>query len=406
MASTQYYYSKWFNSLLKATMGRYLLKRFHVKIYNEKTRDLKPPYLIISNHVGTWDPFILSLGVPDPVYFVISDAHFRHFWLRQVLRLVGGIPKSKQIADSSTIRAILGIIKNNGVIGLYPEGARNWDLKNIPVSYPTAKLIKSLKVPVVATAMEGAGLTKPRWARSSRNGYINMNYSLLLTPEQIREMSTDEIYQKIVEGIHVNEYEWQEKSRVPFKGKNLAEYLDILLVVCPRCKTLCSMHSHGNNLSCTHCGYEVEYDEYGYLLTHDEPYFLNPQTWSEWQNSWLHDLFQKEEFTSGEKALFSDVKTKLFTGKRRGKLRQYYWLGKVELFFNRIVFTPERGKDYVFPIDQITGVNVQNNNKFEFYYDNNLYRFKFTTQHKSIYKYELAFGLIERIKSENRSKQD
>lgn len=403
MASRQYYYSKWFNALLRATFGRYLKKRFHVNINNEQIKGLKPPYLIISNHVGAWDPFLLSMGVPDPIYFVISDAHFRHFWLKQVLKLVGGIPKSKQIADSGTIRAILSVIKSKGVVGLYPEGARNWDLKNIPVSYPTAKLIKNLKVPVVSTVMEGAGLTKPRWARSSRSGCINLNYTLLLTPEQIVEMSTDEIYQKVVEGIRLNEYDWQEKNRMPFRGKNLAEYLDMFLVVCPRCKSLCSLFSHGNTLSCTHCGYAVEYDEYGYFSTDAEPFFLNPQTWSEWQTSWLYELFSNSEYTSGEKALFSDVKTKLFTGKRRGRLRQYNWLGKVELFFDRIVFTPEKGKDYVFPIDQITGVNVQNNNKFEFYYNSNLYRFKFTTQHKSIYKYELAFQLVEKIKNTPKS---
>lgn len=405
MASRQYYYSMWMNSLLRVTFGRYLAKRFNVNVFNDSIRDLKPPYLVISNHVGTWDPFLLSLGIPEPIYFVISDAHFRHFWLRQVLKLVGGIPKSKNIADSSTIRAILSIIKNNGVIGLYPEGARNWDLKNIPVIYPTAKLIKSLKIPVVATAMEGAGLTKPRWARSTRYGLINMKYNLLLTPEQIKELSVDEIYQKVVEGIHINEYEWQEKIMVPFRGKNLAEYLDMFLVVCPRCKSLCSLHSHGNTLSCTHCGYAVEYNEYGYLNTDAEPYFHTPQAWSDWQNSWLYDLFRQSEYTSGEKPLFSDTGTKLFTGKRRGRLRQYNWLGKVDLYFDRIVLTPEKGDKYVFPIAQITGMNVQNNNKFEFYFNNNLYRFKFTTQHKSIYKYELAFHLIGQIKNSNDNDQ-
>lgn len=398
MASRRFYYSKWLNHLLKATFGVYLKKRFHVRIFNEETRDLKPPYLVIGNHIGTWDPFLMSMGIPDPIYFVISDAHFRHFWLRQVLKLVGGIPKSKAIADSGTIRAILGIIKNNGIIGLYPEGARNWDLKNIPVLYPTAKLVKTLKVPVVATVMEGAGLTRPRWARSSREGIINLNYSILLTPEQIKQMTPDEIYQKIIDGIKMNEYEWQEKNMVPFRGKNLAEYLDMFLVACPRCKSLCALHSHENTLSCTQCGYSVCYNEFGFLTTDEEPYFHTPQTWSDWQNSFLFELFSRDEYTSCIKPLFSDTQTKLFTGRRRGKLRQYNWLGKVELFFDRFVFTPEKGKAYIFPVDRMTGVNIQNNNKFEFYYCDKLYRFKFTTQHKSVYKYELAFSLIEKIK--------
>ncbi len=395
VASGKYYFSKWFNKFLKATFGKFLTLRFNVKYNTEKIQHLEPPYLIIGNHVGAWDPFLMSLGISEPVYFVISDAHFRHFWLKQVLKLVGGIPKSKHLADSGTIRAILSIKKNNGVIGLYPEGARNWDLKNVPVFYATAKLAKLLNIPVVNTLMEGAGLTRPRWARSSRTGIINMNYSILFKPGDIEKMSVDEIYQGIINGIHFNEYEWQDRNMIRFRGKNLAEFLDMFLVVCPRCKALCSMYSHKNTLTCVKCGYSVNYTEYGYLDGNDEPYFNNPQTWSDWQSSYLSSLFSQTEYTSGGKALFSDTDAMLFTGKRRSPLRQYKSRGKVELFHDRFVFTPKKGSIYTFPLHKLSGMNVQNNNKYEFYYEDILYRFRFTTQHKSIYKYELAVQIIK-----------
>lgn len=400
MSQIKYRYSKWFNKFLKATLGTYLKIRFNVRIYNEDIRGLKPPYLVIGNHVGAWDPFLVSMGIKEPVYFVISDAHFRHFWLRQVFKLVGGISKTKKLADSGTIRAIISIKKANGVIGLYPEGARNWDLKNLPVFYATAKLIKNLKIPVVNTLMEGAGFTRPRWGRSSRTGVINLKYSILLTPEEIGNLSVDEIYSKVIEGISFNEYEWQNKNMIRFKGRNKAEFLDLFLVVCPRCKSLCTMRSRKDSFYCTECGYSVEYDDYGYLNTNDEPFFNTTQGWSEWQDSYLYELFSGDEYVSGEKPLFTDTGTKLFTGKRRGRLRQYNWLGKVELYFDRIVFTAEKRAFYSFPLDTITGANIQNNNKFEFYVKDNLYRFKFTTQHKSVYKYYLALNLIQKIKEE------
>lgn len=399
MKSRQYHYSRWFNKVLKSTFGVYLKKRFNVKIYNQKIQNIRPPYLVIGNHVGAWDPFLMSIGIADPIYFVISDAHFRNFWLRQVLKLVGGIPKSKQLADSGSIRAILSIIKRKGVIGLYPEGARNWDLKNVPVIYSTAKLIKSLKIPVISTVMQGAGLTRPRWARSSRTGIINMNYDILLKPEEIKDMDVDSIYRKVVDGIHFNEYEWQNKNMIRFKGKNLAEYLDLFLVVCPRCRSLCSLHSHGDYFTCRECNYTVRYDEYGFFTAEHEKFFDSTQAWSEWQNAYLYELFSKDEYVTGKIPLFSDSDTRLFTGKRRGKLRKYNWLGNVELYFDRFEFKPEKGNMYTFPLSEISGMNVQNNNKFEFYYKNTLYRFKFNTQHKSVYKYELAINIINKIKS-------
>ncbi|MDD4296978.1 MAG: lysophospholipid acyltransferase family protein [Ruminiclostridium sp.] len=403
MAPIRYSYSKWFNKFLKATLGAYLLMRFNVKLYNDKIKDLKPPYLVIGNHVGAWDPLLMSMGIKEPVYFVISDSLFRNFWLRQVFKLVGGISKTKKIVDSSTIRAIISIKNANGVIGLYPEGARNWDLKSLPIFPATAKLIKNLKIPVVSTLMEGAGFTRPRWGRSSRTGIINLRFNLLLTPEEINNMSVDEINASIVESIHFNEYDWQEKNMIRFKGNNRAEFLDLFLVVCPKCRSLCTMQSHKHSFTCTECGYSVEYDEYGYLNTKAEPFFNSTQSWSVWQDSYLYELFSKDEYISGQKALFSDTRTRLFTGKRRGRLRQYNWLGKVELFFDKVVFTPEKGMAYSFPLDKLTGMNIQNNNKFEFYYEDNLYRFRFTTQHKSVYKYYLAAMIVNKIKAEKEN---
>ncbi len=73
-------------------------------------------------------------------------------------------------------------------------------------------------------------------------------------------MSVDEIYQKIVDGIQMNEYEWQEKNMIRFRGSNRAEYLDIFLVVCLRCKSLCSMYSKKNTFKCIKCGHKSNAD--------------------------------------------------------------------------------------------------------------------------------------------------
>ena len=103
----------------------------------------------------------------------------------------------------------------------------------------------------------------------------------------------------------------------------------------------------------------MQYNEYGYFTTQDEKYFDNPQLWSEWQNSYLHELFSKDEYKLCHMPLFDDTKAKLFTGKRRGRLRQYTWLGDVVLYFDRFEFIPEKGEHYIFPLSEITGMNIK-----------------------------------------------
>src|SRR5690606_25497073 len=88
----------------------------------------------------------------------------------------GAIPKMKFTNDTRTIRSILQAKKSNRVIGLFPEGNRNWDGVTEPLTYATAKLIKSLNIPVVIATIAGGYLSHPRWGESHRKGQISISF--------------------------------------------------------------------------------------------------------------------------------------------------------------------------------------------------------------------------------------
>jgi 1-acyl-sn-glycerol-3-phosphate acyltransferase len=391
--------SRVFNQVLKLTLGNFLVCRLNVKGLAGDLPRLTPPYIVLANHVGFWDPFILSIFIRDPIHFVASDEYFRKPVLKFLLSLVGAIPKSKFISDSETVKGILHIFKRKGVIGIFPEGRRTWDGCTTPLLFPTTKLIKKLGIPVVTAKFQGGYLANPRWSRNCRRGEVTVRYNIALTSEQIKKAGPEEIHSVITGYLAHNEYEYQEKAMIPFKGKRLAERLELFLFTCPRCKSLDTMKSSGSSISCS-CGFSAGLNEYGFFEQDSSRLpFRNPMEWNNWQQENLGMLLRSNNDGS---PLMTNDNAVCKSGNRLTPFRNIK-SGSLSLFSDKIVFTSSCGESNEFNLKDIAGLNIQYNDLFEFYYFRKLYRFSFEGQGISAFKWTCA---IDKCKELSYSKRN
>lgn len=389
--------SGFFNKFLKFTLGSYLRVLFDLKIYKDGINGLKPPYIVLANHTNFWDPFLLSLCFSNPIYFVTSDTHFRSRILKNLLKLVGAIPKTKFVSDPSATRDIFKVVKIGGIIGIFPEGRRSWDGKTLPLIYPTAKLIKSLGLPVVTVVFKGANLAMPRWAKSSRKGEVNMHCELLLNKEAIEKMTVEDIFNSISSSLAHDEYEWQKSRMTPYKGKSPAERLELFLFCCPHCKAIGTMASNDDAFFCKKCGYSVTYDKYGFFTKQQgKSYFDNPRDWNLWQLDYTGSLPGLYADNNIEGPIFEDKDVLAQTGGRLITLKRLQ-TGKLYMYANRIVFHGDEGLELEFPIRKLYGENIQSNRQLEFYYEKVLYRFTGNTYCLSAYKWVKAIDIFKKI---------
>lgn len=149
---------KWFNIMLRYSYGLYL--RYYFKISARglgQIKALSPPYVLVPNHMGMLDPFMVNAFIPHPVHWVTSDGNMRSRAMKMLLSLVGSIPKSKSIPDMVTIGWIVEVIrKRGGIVGIFAEGQASWDGHTQELAPATGKLLKLLKVPVVVAILKGA----------------------------------------------------------------------------------------------------------------------------------------------------------------------------------------------------------------------------------------------------------
>jgi 1-acyl-sn-glycerol-3-phosphate acyltransferase len=387
---------------LRMTVGIWLRLRYNMATENASLlRRARRPYLLLPNHVGYWDPFQLSAFVPYPVHHVAADQNFRTRLLRFIMWAVGAIPKTKGVSDAELIRTILRLRDRREIICLFPEGQRTWDGAGLPVLYSTAKLVKLLKVPVIVPVFKGGYLSHPRWAFKPRRGRLIIEFRFGFEAKELRDLSVDEVYERLSALIYHDEYEWQAKHMVRFRGPRPAEDLEHVLFRCPSCGGLGSMRSRGRRIACEACGHGMTYTDYGYLIPDKDR--SQRLTVRDLDREQLAAFRASLDAAAPDTPIFSEPDTLLHVGYRTNPVRRV-GTGILTLFADRIEWHPAAGgravpgppargtapKPRVIRLSGVEGLNVQLIRKLELYFEDRLYTFDPIDRTCSMYKWQIA----------------
>ncbi|MBN2051621.1 MAG: 1-acyl-sn-glycerol-3-phosphate acyltransferase [Spirochaetales bacterium] len=379
---------------LKATVGGAFVRRFKVTMEGKEIlARYTPPYIVLPNHVMFSDPFIIATLLRHPISWVTSDTQFRSRFSRLFLTLVGAIPKTKFRSDLESVKHIMKRLKSGGVVGIYPEGRRNWDGHTTPLLYATAKLLKVLKVPVVVPLVKGGYLAEPRWSRKRRKGRVIIEFTEGFSTEELKNLSVDQIFDKMNRLLEYDEYDYLKKNPLVVEGKRLAENLELALFICPHCKSIAKLESHFSLFTCTACGYAVHLNRYGFFEKRSEElYFETIREWNKWQLAYLKGLLEEGE--KKDQPVFEDSRVWLMQGKRNKPFKKMHF-GTLSIFADRLQLSSLKGDLLVFPMDEIQSINVQSGERLEFFHQGKLLRFRFLNTLVSAYKWLAAVLLMQ-----------
>ncbi len=258
----------------------------------------KEPYIMLANHTFLFDVVHVPLRFKVASYVVASQTLFTHqptkFLFTNIAHI---IPKSKGKSDLRTARGLIGAIKRGYPILIFPEGNTTFYGTTKYIEESTMKLIKKLKVDVITCNVKGGYLSKPRWATGKRkNRRIQLNYELTIKKEKLKEMSIPEIHDTIHEALYNNDYDYQREHMIKHPGKHLAEGLENVIYICPRCEAINSIETKGNNFKCSHCNTPGYIDKYGFLHGFK---FDNLLDWDNFQRPYKEELEKTTIESSG-----------------------------------------------------------------------------------------------------------
>ncbi len=261
----------------------------------EKLGD-KEPCLFLMNHSSFIDLKIASkLLFPRPFNIVCTSDGF--IGKELLMRHIGCIPTNKFVFDVSLVRDMLYTVRKlKSSILMYPEASYSFDGTSTPLPDTIGKCIKMLGVPVVMIRTYGAFAKDPLYNNlKQRKVKVTAVQKYLLSPEQIKSMSAEQINKIVFDSFSFDNFKWQQDNKIKIDEPFRADCLNRVLYKCPSCKTEGKTVGSGTVIQCKYCGKKYHLDEYGYLSATDSvTEFTHIPDWYAWQRQCV-----KEEIING-----------------------------------------------------------------------------------------------------------
>ena len=191
-------------SLLTPIMRVLFRLYYNPKIINKEVIPKEGPILIVGNHKHIYDQCLTIMATKRVIHYMAKKEYFdgKMAWF---FKLVGCIPVDRSIKDHNATEKALSVLRNDGAIGLFPEGTRNKtkDVFLLPFKFGTVSMAKKTNATIVPFGLTGD------YKFRSKN--LTIRYG---TPFKVGDMDLEEANNKLyqeVESLMKQNLEEEEK---------------------------------------------------------------------------------------------------------------------------------------------------------------------------------------------------
>lgn len=383
-----------------------LNKRYKVKFsYDYEPKSLgKQPTILLSSHASRLEFVYTLYGFKRKnINMVCGYQNILKKGIFPLFIRLGVISKYLYQPDIICVKNMLGVLKRNGTVGIFPEGIQSTSGSTHPINPATAKLIKQSKANVVVATSKGAYLATNRYSADRKKGYIGIEYSLLFTPEMLEALSEEEIYRLLLEKISYNDFAFNKEAHNKYIGKKPNAYgIDKILYKCPECKDEYTLRVENDTVVCRHCGFSVRVDEY-YALA-DAKLGVAPadiDAWYKWQRRCVAKELQDDGFEMTLRGSLCNLKIDKL--RKSPKDRRILSVGEAKLTKKGLSFngiSEGENANFEFDAKSVYSLTFSTKGFLEFYYKNEYYMIVPEEKEQCLIKWTLASEEIHNLYDE------
>ena len=246
---------------------------------------------IIYNHQSRFDWVnIVKMTKGRRINFVVGYNEFFRSHFKLIFKLVRNIPKKNFTQDIPSVKAMTKIIKDGGIVCFSPEGMSSITGHSQPIAPGTGRFLKHFGVPVYAMKSQGAYLVNHKVCLDNRQGMMEAELRCLLSPEDLKALSPEEIDAKINEYLWQDDYDWNFEKKYHFKHmENATSHFEDLAYYCPKCGKEFGIVTKGNEIKCEHCGNGATLDDQ--YMFHPYKDAVIPMSLSKWVDLERHNEY-------------------------------------------------------------------------------------------------------------------
>ena len=187
-----------------------LLFGYSARIYMVGSEHLKRPggFLLASNHISHFDPPIISSVAGRKIDWMAMAEFFPVPGLGHFLRAVDSFPAARDRADRKTIRSAIERLKNDRVVGVFPEGGIRDGARSLlggtPLRPGASTLANMAGVPIVPCVILGSDrlYAKRNWLPLRRTPvWIAFGQAISHFPELEKSVARARIEQELTDAF-------------------------------------------------------------------------------------------------------------------------------------------------------------------------------------------------------------
>jgi len=129
---------------------------YHPQIINKQNIPKKGPIIITSNHKHVYDQCHTIIATKRPIHYMAKKEYFdgKFAWF---FKMFGCISVNRKIKDYVATNTAIEILKNNGAIGLFPEGTRNktYDTLLLPFKFGAVSMAQKTGALIIPSCITG-----------------------------------------------------------------------------------------------------------------------------------------------------------------------------------------------------------------------------------------------------------
>ncbi|PRX34789.1 1-acyl-sn-glycerol-3-phosphate acyltransferase [Orenia metallireducens] len=112
-------------------------------------------FIVVSNHISNYDPPFLTTLLNRKINFMAKDNLFKNKFGSFILKKLGAFPIKRGCFDRGAIKYALELLKNNQILGIFPEGTRSTDGQLQEPQLGATLLALKSKSPIIPIGIKG-----------------------------------------------------------------------------------------------------------------------------------------------------------------------------------------------------------------------------------------------------------
>ncbi|MBC8590546.1 lysophospholipid acyltransferase family protein [Wansuia hejianensis] len=189
-------------------IGNIILRMiFRIRISGKENVPMDGRFILCANHISNWDPVLISIVIPRQISWMAKKELFKTKTLSFILKHLGVFPVSRGDTDISAIKKSIRILKDEKVLGIFPEGTRVKEINLDNAKTGVALLSLRSNSPILPVYIESTYklfsrvniyIGKPLYFNEYSNKkptsqeYNNISKEILNTIYRLKEMSENE----------------------------------------------------------------------------------------------------------------------------------------------------------------------------------------------------------------------